>query len=115
MFPFRGANFVCKKNTGFSNLSGHKTAVVIVSDLGWGCFGCGGGDAATVLQFLFCRRWGSVEEDKLRDSEAVEKARVMGGSGVIIGDILCLFLLRKLPILLAPLSFSPLHGRVTRK
>ena len=45
----------------------------------------------------------------------VEKVRETGGSGLIIGKILCLFLLRKLPILLAPLSFSPLHGRVTRK
>ena len=50
------------------------------------------------------------EEDKLRDSEVVGKARETGSSGMIIGEILCLFLLRKLPILLAPLSFSPLHG-----
>ena len=50
------------------------------------------------------------EEDELRDSEVVEKAREMGGTGTIIGEILCLFLLRKLPILRATLSFSPLHG-----
>ena len=52
------------------------------------------------------------DEDKLRDSEVVEKARETGGIGVIIGEILCLclFLLRKLPILIAPLSFSPLYG-----
>ena len=31
-------------------------------------------------------------------------------NGMIVGEILCLFLLRKLPILLVPLSFSPLHG-----
>ena len=55
------------------------------------------------------------EEDELRDSEVVENVRETGSSGMIIGDILCLFLLQKLPILLAPLSFSPLHGRVTRK
>ena len=42
------------------------------------------------------------EEDELRDSEAVEKVRETGGSGMIIGDILILFSLRKLPILLAP-------------
>ena len=36
------------------------------------------------------------------------KAREMGGIGMIIGEILFLFLLRKFPILLAPLSFSPL-------
>ena len=51
----------------------------------------------------------------MRDSEAVEKVRETGGSGMIIGEILCVSLLRKFPILLAPLSFSPLHGRVTRK
>ena len=50
------------------------------------------------------------EEHKLRDSEVVEKVRETGGSGMIISEILCLFLLQKLPILLSPLSFSPLHG-----
>ena len=38
-----------------------------------------------------------------------------GWRGMIIGEILCLFLLQKLPILLDPLSFYPLYGRVTRK
>ena len=56
-----------------------------------------------------------MEEDELRDSEAMEKLRETGGSGMIIGEILCLFLLQKLPILLFPLSFSPLHGRVACK
>ena len=51
----------------------------------------------------------------MRDSEPVENVREADGSGMIISEILCLFLLQKLPILLAPLSFSPLHGRVTRK
>ena len=51
----------------------------------------------------------------MRDSEAVEKARETVGIGMIIGEILCLFLLQKLPILLDPLFFSPLHGLVTRK
>ena len=51
-----------------------------------------------------------VEEDELRDSEVVEKERETGSIGIIIGEILCLFLLQKLPILIAPLSFSPLHG-----
>ena len=51
----------------------------------------------------------------MKDLEVVEKARETGGIGMIIGEILCLFLLRKLPILLSPLSFSPLHGRVNRK
>ena len=50
------------------------------------------------------------EEDELRDSEVVEKARETGGNVMIIGEILCLFLLQKLPILLVPLSFSPLPG-----
>ena len=50
------------------------------------------------------------EENELKDSEAVEKVRETGGSGIIIGEILCLLFLRKLPILHSPLSFSPLHG-----
>ena len=51
-----------------------------------------------------------VEEEELRDSEAVENLRKTGGSRMIIGEILCLFLLKTIPILLAPLSLSPLHG-----
>ena len=46
----------------------------------------------------------------MKDLEVVEKARETGGMGMIIGEILCLFLLKKLPIFLAPLSFCPLHG-----
>ena len=46
----------------------------------------------------------------MKDSEVVEKARETGGIGMIIGEILCLFLLLKLPILLYLLSFSPLNG-----
>ena len=42
-----------------------------------------------------------MEEDELKDSEVVEKARETGGIGMIIGEILCLFLLRKLSILLS--------------
>ena len=49
-------------------------------------------------------------EGDMRESEAVEKVREAGKSGMIIGEISCLFLLQKLPILLAPLSFYPLHG-----
>ena len=49
------------------------------------------------------------EEDELKYSEVVEKARETGGIGMIISEILCLFSLQKLHILLAPLSFSPLH------
>ena len=56
-----------------------------------------------------------VEEDKLRDSEAMGKVIETGGSGMIIGGIFFLFLLQKFPVLLAPLSLSPVHGRVTRK
>ena len=51
-----------------------------------------------------------LEEDDLRDLEAVEKVRKTGGRGMIISEILCLFLLQKLPILLASLSFSTLNG-----
>ena len=51
-----------------------------------------------------------MEEDNFRDYEAAEKVIETGGIRMIIGEILCLFLLQKLTILLAPLSFSPLHG-----
>ena len=44
------------------------------------------------------------EEDELGDLDVVEKERETGGIGMIIGDILCLFLLQKLPILIAPIS-----------
>ena len=47
------------------------------------------------------------EEDELRDSEAAEKVRETGDSRMIIGGILCLLLLPKLPILLAPISSPP--------
>ena len=50
------------------------------------------------------------KEDELRDLEVAEKARETVGIRMIIGAILCLFLLQILPILLAPISFSPLHG-----
>ena len=36
---------------------------------------------------------GSAEEDELRESEVVEKARETGGIRMIISEILCLFLL----------------------
>ena len=49
----------------------------------------------------------------MRDLEATDKVRETDGSVMIIGEILCLFLLRKLHILLAPFSFSPLCGLVT--
>ena len=51
----------------------------------------------------------------MKDYKAVEKVREMGSSAMIISEILCLFLLQKLHVLLPPLSFSPLHGSVTRK
>ena len=88
---------------------------MIVSDFGRGGFGCDGGGCGYDVTTLMGRRWGSEEKEELRDSEAVEKVRGTGGSRMIIGNILCLFLLRKIPILLAPLSFSPLHGEVTHK
>ena len=56
-----------------------------------------------------------MEEDNLRGYYAVEKVREMGGSGMIIGEILCLLLLQQLPILIVPLSFYPLHGRINCK
>ena len=48
-----------------------------------GRFCCGGGGgAATVLQYLLWRRLGTVEDDELRDSEAVEKMRKTGDSNM---------------------------------
>ena len=46
----------------------------------------------------------------MRDSQVVEKVIETGSIKMIIGEILCLFLFKKLPILPVPLSFSPLHG-----
>ena len=46
-----------------------------------------------------------MEEDEFRYSEAVDKVIKTGSSEMIIGEILCLFLLQKLPILLAPLAW----------
>ena len=51
-----------------------------------------------------------MEKEELRYSEAVEKVREIVSNGMIIGEILCFFLSQKFPILLAPLSFYPLHG-----
>ena len=56
-----------------------------------------------------------MEEDELRDSKAEGKLRETGGSGMMIYGILFLLLLQTLPILIAPLSFSPLHSQVPRK
>ena len=41
--------------------------------------------------------------------------REMGGSGMIIGDILCLLLLFPLPIFISPSSLSLLSNGVTPK
>ena len=76
-----------------------------MSDFGRGGIGCGGGDGAMALRCQWWRRWVSAEEDELRDLEVVEKVREMGDSRMIIGEILCLFLLRKLHILLVPLAW----------
>ena len=43
MFPVSEANFFSEKKTGFLSLSGHKTAVAIVSDFVKGGLGCNGG------------------------------------------------------------------------
>ena len=56
-----------------------------------------------------------MEEDKLRGLEAVYKVRETSERGIVIRDILYLFLLQKLSIFLAPFYFSPLHGLVTHK
>ena len=46
-----------------------------------------------------------VEEEKFRDSEAVDKVREIGGSGMIIGEILYLFAYISCPIFLLPLEW----------
>ena len=68
--------------------------------LRWG--GCGHG-----ITILMVEAVGIAEEDELRDSEVVGKARETGGIRMIIGEILCLFLLKKLPILIAPFPSTP--------
>ena len=60
-----------------------------------GGFDCEGGDEYMVLQCQWWRLWKLAEEDELRELEAAEKAREMGGSRMIIDEILCLFLLPK--------------------
>ena len=45
-----------------------------------------------------------VEEDELRDSEAVDKVRETGNIRMIIGDILCLFAYITCPIFLLSLE-----------
>ena len=49
-----------------------------------------------------------MEEDELRYYEVVEKVREMGGSRIIIGEILCLFLLQKIDHITCPLFILPL-------
>ena len=45
------------------------------------------------------------EEEKWRDSEAVDKMRETGGIGMIISEILCLFDYISCPLFLLPLYF----------
>ena len=45
------------------------------------------------------------EEEELRCSEALVKVREMGGSGIIIGEILCLFAYIACPLFLLPLEW----------
>ena len=46
-------------------------------------------------------------QDKLRDSESMEKVRETGGSGMIIGEILCLFLFQNCLYYLPPFPSTP--------
>ena len=72
-------------------------------DFGRVGFGCCEGDGATALRCKWWRWWGLAEEEELRELVVVEKVIVMGGSGMIIGEIFCLLLLQKLHILFVPL------------
>ena len=51
----------------------------------------------------------------MRYLEAVEKVIETGGSRNIISERAFFFLLQNWPIIISPLSFSPLHGRVIQK
>ena len=115
VLPLSEANLSMDLKNGFLSHSFHKTAAAIVSDFGRGGLGCDVEGGATSLRCQWWRQWGSAEKDELRESEVVEKVKVMDGSGMIIGEILCLFLLLKLPILLVPLCFPPSHGWVNCK
>ena len=75
----------------------------------------GGADVAMELQCWLWRWWVSVEGDKLRYLWAVEKLGERGRTRMIIGEILWLFLLWKLPIFLASFYLSPLCGGFTWK
>ena len=80
-----------------------------MSDFVRGGFVCGGGDGDMVT-ISMVKAVGISGGGQVEGLGGGEKVRLMGGSGIIIGEILCLFLLLKLPILLALLSFSLLHG-----
>ena len=49
------------------------------------------------------------EEDELRDLEVADKERETGGSGIIIGDILCLFDYTDCPLFSPPLNVGVSH------
>ena len=49
-----------------------------------------------------------MEDDKLRDYEAVEKVRNSGGSRMIIGEILCFVLVTKISYITCPPLILPL-------
>ena len=56
---------------------GHKIAAVTVKDSEKGGFDCDsrgvrGGGGAVMLQYQLWRRWGSMDKDDVRDSEATE-------------------------------------------
>ena len=88
--------------------------MAIFSDLGKGGVGVGGGGVgggeATDLQCFWGSRWGSAEEDELRNLKTVGNVRETSGRGMVISEILYWFLLRKFPLFLAPFYFSPLCG-----
>ena len=65
--------------------------------------GCGHGITMLIVEAVGIGGGGRVE-----GLEGGEKLREMGGSGKIIGYILCFLFLQKFPILLAPLSSPPL-------
>ena len=80
-----------------------------MSDLGLGGFGFDGGGCGRGITMLMLDTAGISKGGRVEGLEVVEKESETRDIGMIIGEILCLFLIQKFPLLLAPLSFYPFH------
>ena len=93
MFPVSEANFFREKISDFRATAAIKQQRLLYRILGWAALVAAGGIGVCRYNANSGGGLGLSEEDKLRNSEVVEKLREMGGSRMIIGEILCLFLL----------------------